>query len=200
VTWTKALRKQHLKRRHYEDHKWWSTSIKQSPKHEESVATGELSGWEHRTVRCHTAGLSGAARNASTFCFDLIDDSNPFNQVLVKNVVIETCSYEIAMENEQLRQEVARIGKGLYGKKSKAKQTQPPQDNTAAWVNKLGEGETVVCRLCRKKGHMSYQCKVKIGEKQKKRPTSKISNTYIKKVDKRALHHIWSRRKIMERW
>jgi hypothetical protein len=30
------------------------------------------------------------------------------------------------MENEQLRQEVARLGKALYDKKGKAKQTQPP--------------------------------------------------------------------------
>jgi hypothetical protein len=42
-------------------------------------------------------------KDASTCCFDLIDDSNPCNQVLVKNVVIETCSDEIAMENEQLK-------------------------------------------------------------------------------------------------
>jgi hypothetical protein len=42
-------------------------------------------------------------KDASTSCFDLIDDSNPCNQVLVKNVVIETCSDEIAMENEQLK-------------------------------------------------------------------------------------------------
>jgi hypothetical protein len=59
-------------------------------------------------------------------CFDLIDNSNPCNQVLVKNVVIETCSDEIAMENEQLKQEVARLGKALYDKKGKAKQIQPP--------------------------------------------------------------------------
>jgi hypothetical protein len=57
-----------------------------------------------------------------TSCFDLIDDSNPCNQVLVKNVVIETCLDEIAMENEQLKQEVARLGKPLYDKKVKAKQ------------------------------------------------------------------------------
>jgi hypothetical protein len=50
-------------------------------------------------------------KDASTSCFDLIDNSNPCNQVLVKNVVIETCSDEIAMENEQLKQEVAHIGK-----------------------------------------------------------------------------------------
>jgi hypothetical protein len=43
-------------------------------------------------------------KNASASYFDLIDDSNLCNQVLVKNVVIETCSYEIAMENEQLKQ------------------------------------------------------------------------------------------------
>jgi hypothetical protein len=40
-------------------------------------------------------------KDASTSCFDLIDNSNPCNQVLVKNVVIERCSDEIAMENEQ---------------------------------------------------------------------------------------------------
>jgi hypothetical protein len=44
-------------------------------------------------------------KDASTSCFDLIDNCNPCNQVLVKNVVIETCSDEIAMENEQLKQE-----------------------------------------------------------------------------------------------
>jgi hypothetical protein len=65
-------------------------------------------------------------KDVSTSCFDLIDDSNPCNQVLVKNVVIETCSNEIAMENEQLKQEVARLGKALYDKKGKAKQIQPP--------------------------------------------------------------------------
>jgi hypothetical protein len=30
-------------------------------------------------------------KDASTSCFDLIDDYNPCNQVLVKNGVIETC-------------------------------------------------------------------------------------------------------------
>jgi hypothetical protein len=128
-------------------------------------------------------------KDASTSCFDLIDDSNPCNQVLVKNVVIETCSDEIAMENEQLKQEVARLGKALYDKKGKAKQIQTPQDNTTAGVNKPVEGETLICRLCHKEGHKSYQCKVKIGEKQrqnlKQKPTSKISNTCINKVDKK---------------
>jgi FtsZ-binding cell division protein ZapB len=60
-------------------------------------------------------------KDASTPCFDLIDDSKPCNQVLVKNVVIETCSDEIAMENEQLKQEVTHLGKALYDKKGKAK-------------------------------------------------------------------------------
>jgi hypothetical protein len=31
-------------------------------------------------------------QDASTYCFDLIDDSNPCNQVLVENVVIENMS------------------------------------------------------------------------------------------------------------
>jgi hypothetical protein len=129
-------------------------------------------------------------KDASTSCFDLIDDSNPCNQVLVKNVVIETCSDEIAMENEQLKQEVARLGKVLYDKKGKAKQIQPPQDNTTAGVNKPVEGETMICRLCHKEGHKSYQCKAKTGDKQKQKlkqkPTRKISNTYINKVFKKA--------------
>jgi hypothetical protein len=121
---------------------------------------------------------------------DLIDNYNPCNQVLVKNVVIVTCSNEIAMENEQLKQEVAHLGKALYDKKDKAKQIQPPQDNTTAGVNKPVEGETVICRMCHKEGHKSYQCKAKTRDKQKKKlkqkPTSKISNTYINKVDKKA--------------
>jgi hypothetical protein len=65
----------------------------------------------------------------------------PTNQVLVKSIVVETCSNEVAKENEQLRQEVARLGKALYNKKGKAKQIQPPQDNTTAGVNKPVEGE-----------------------------------------------------------
>jgi hypothetical protein len=129
-------------------------------------------------------------KDASTHCFDLIDDSNPCNQVLVKNVIIETCSDEIAMENEKLKQEVARLGKAFYDKKGKAKQIQPPQDNTTAGVNKPVEGETVICRLCQKEGHKSFQCKAMTKDKQKQKlkqkPTSKISNTYISKVDKKA--------------
>jgi hypothetical protein len=83
---------------------------------------------------------------------------------------------------------VARPGKALYDKKAKAKQIQPPQDNTTVGVNKHVEGETIVCRLCHKEGHKSYQCKAMTGDKQKRKlkqkPSSKISNTYINKVDK----------------
>jgi hypothetical protein len=42
-------------------------------------------------------------KDASTSCFDLIDNSNPCNQVLVENIVVETCSNDVAMENEQLK-------------------------------------------------------------------------------------------------
>jgi NAD-dependent dihydropyrimidine dehydrogenase PreA subunit len=128
-------------------------------------------------------------KDASTSCFDLIDDSNTCNQVLVENIIVETCSDEVAKENEQLRQEVARLGKALYDKKGKAKQIRPPQDNTTEGVNKPMEGETVICRLCHMEGHKSFQCKAMIGDKQrqklKQKPSSKISNTYIKKVDKK---------------
>jgi FtsZ-binding cell division protein ZapB len=142
-------------------------------------------------------------KDASTSCFDLIDDSNPCNQVLVENIVVETCSDEVAKENEQLRQEVARLGKALYDKKVKAKQIQPPQDNTTAGVNKPMEGETVICRLCHQEGHMSLQCKAKTGDKQrqklKQKPTSKISNTYINKVDKKVATPYLIKKKRIER-
>jgi hypothetical protein len=90
------------------------------------------------------------------------------------------------MENEKLKQEVARLEKAFYDKKGKAKQIQPPQDYTTARVNKPVEGKTVICRLCHKEGHKSFQCKAKTGDKQKQKPTIKISNTYINKLDKKA--------------
>jgi hypothetical protein len=121
-------------------------------------------------------------KDASTSCFDLFDDSNPCNHVLVENIVVETCLNEVAKENEQLRQEMDRLGKALYDKKGKAKQIHPPQDNTPSGVNKPVKGETVICRLCHKEGHKSYQCKAKTGDKKKQKPTSKISNTYINNV------------------
>jgi hypothetical protein len=54
------------------------------------------------------------------------------------------------------------------------------------------EGETVICRLCHKEGHKSFQCKAKTEDRQKQKQklkqktTSKIYNTYINKVDKKA--------------
>jgi hypothetical protein len=48
----------------------------------------------------------------------------------------------------------------------------------------------VICRLCHMECHKSFQCKAITGDKQrqklKQKPSSKISNTYIKKVDKKA--------------
>jgi hypothetical protein len=129
-------------------------------------------------------------KGASTSRFYLIDDSNPCNQVLVRNVVIETCSNEIAMEGEQLRQEVARLVKALYDKKGKTKQTQPPQDNTTARVNKPVEGEIVVCGLCHKEDHKSYQCKVKPRESKRKRQQTRSPTPTSTRWTKRPLHHI----------
>jgi GH18 family chitinase len=80
---------------------------------------------------------------------------------------------------------VACLGKALYDKKGKAKQTQLRQDNTSTGVNKHDEGETMVCWLCHKEGHKSYQHKAKTRGEKEKKPTSKISNTYINKVDKK---------------
>jgi hypothetical protein len=64
---------------------------------------------------------------------------------------------------------VSCLGKALYDKKGKAKQIQPPQDNTIAGVNKPVERKNVICRICNKEGHKSYQCKAKTRDKQKQK-------------------------------
>ena len=51
-------------------------------------------------------------KDASTSCNDLCLDSPLCNQVCVEKVV-DTYTQEVAMENEQLKQEVARLTKGL---------------------------------------------------------------------------------------
>ena len=54
-------------------------------------------------------------------------------------------------------------------------------------MKKLDEGQTVVCYVCHKEGHKSYECKVQNGggAKKEKKQTSKLSNTYTNKVDKK---------------
>jgi hypothetical protein len=49
------------------------------------------------------------------------------------------------MENEQLKQEVARLTKDLIQVQGKMGQTQLHQDNTVKGVKKLDEGQNVVC-------------------------------------------------------
>ena len=92
------------------------------------------------------------------------------------------------MENEQLNQEVTRLTKDLTQVKGKMDQAQHHQDNTVKRVKKLDEEQTVVCYVCHKEGHKSYECKVKNGggAKKEKKQTSKLSNTYTNKVDKKA--------------
>ena len=52
-------------------------------------------------------------KDASTSCNDLCLDSRLCNQVCVEKVVVDTCTQDVAMENEQLKQEVARHHQGL---------------------------------------------------------------------------------------
>ena len=73
------------------------------------------------------------------------------------------------MENEQLKQKVARLTKNLTQVKGKTKQAQLHQDYTVKEVKKLNEGQTVVCYVCHKEGHKSYECKVKNGRGEKKK-------------------------------
>ena len=77
------------------------------------------------------------------------------------------------MENEQLKQEVARLTKDLTQVKGKTEQAQLYQDNTVKGVKKLDEGQTVVCYVCHKEGHKYYECNVKNGGVAKKKEKSK---------------------------
>ena len=63
-------------------------------------------------------------KNASTFCNDLCLDSPFCNQVCFEKVVVKTCTQEIALENEQLKQEVARLTKDLTQVQGKMEQIQ----------------------------------------------------------------------------
>ena len=79
------------------------------------------------------------------------------------------------MENEQLKQEVAHLTKDLTEVKGKAKQAQLHQDNTIKGVKKLDERQTMVCYVCHKEGHKSYECKVKNGGGEKKEKKQKAN-------------------------
>ena len=63
-------------------------------------------------------------KDASTSRNDLCLDSSLCNQVCIKKVVVDTCTQEVAMENEQLKQEVARLTKDLTQVKCKMEQAQ----------------------------------------------------------------------------
>jgi hypothetical protein len=85
---------------------------------------------------------------------------------------------------------VARLGKALYDKKVKAKQTQHQSDNTTAEVNKPVDGEIMVCWLCHKEGHKSYQCKVKTVEKQKQSQQERSPTPTLTRWTKRWIYLI----------
>ena len=91
-------------------------------------------------------------QDACNSCNDLCLDSSFCNQVCVEKVIVDTCTQEVAKENEELKQEVARLIKDLTQVKGKAKQAQLHQDNTVKRVKKLDEGQTMVCYVCHKKG------------------------------------------------
>ena len=79
-------------------------------------------------------------KDASTSCNDLCLDSPLCNQVCVEKVDVDTCTQEVTIENEQLKQEVARLTKDLTQVQGKTEQTQLHQDNTIKGVKKLDEG------------------------------------------------------------
>ena len=89
-------------------------------------------------------------KDASTSYNDLCLDSPLCNQVCIEKIVVETCTQEVKKENEQLKQEVARLTKDFTQVKGKTKQAQLHQDNTVKGVKKLDKGQTMVCYVCHK--------------------------------------------------
>ena len=63
-----------------------------------------------------------------------------YNQVRVEKVVVDTCTQDVTIENEQLKQEVACLTKDLTQVKDETEQAQLHQDNTVKGVKKLDEG------------------------------------------------------------
>ena len=98
--------------------------------------------------------------DTSTSCLDLIDESNPCNEKCFENIVVESCDDLIAKENDELKQEVQRLMKGLARLKGKSIESnaQLSQDNREDMVKRLEKGSTVTCSKCRKKGHKSNKC------------------------------------------
>ena len=111
--------------------------------------------------------------DASTSCNNLCLDSPLCNQVCIEKVVVETCTQEVTLENEQLKQEVACLTKYLTQVQGKMEQTQLHQDNTVKGVKKVDEGQTVVFYMCHKEGNKSYEYKVKNGEELRKKRETK---------------------------
>ena len=64
-------------------------------------------------------------KDASTSCNDLCNLSSPIcDQVCFEKVVVETCTQEVALENEKLKQEVAHLTKDLTQVKGMTEQAQ----------------------------------------------------------------------------
>jgi len=63
---------------------------------------------------------SNSKVDASTSCFDLIDESNPCNEKSYENVVVESYDNLIDKENDELKQEVQRLMKDLASLKGKS--------------------------------------------------------------------------------
>ena len=56
-------------------------------------------------------------KDVSTSCNDLCLDSPLCNQACVEKAIVDTCTQEVAKENEQLKQEVARLTKDFDSSK-----------------------------------------------------------------------------------
>jgi predicted nuclease with TOPRIM domain len=135
--------------------------------------------------------------DASTYCIDLIDES--CSPSCNENVVVETCDYLIAKENDELKQEVKWLQERLANLMGKGKndeeqvdifqdmktKVQHSQDNRDPVVKKLEKGAIVTCYKCHGEGHKFYKCpqfvkKMYKGAKKKLNATIKSSLIYTK--------------------
>jgi hypothetical protein len=83
-------------------------------------------------------------KDASTSCIYLIELDLPMcNYACVEDVITYSCSRDIAMENEYLKQDVVCLTYDLVLVKGKTEQIQPHRDNTVKGVKKLNKGALV---------------------------------------------------------
>ena len=144
-------------------------------------------------------------KDTSTSCNDFCLDSSLCNHVFVEKVIIDICTQEVAMENEQLKQEVAHLTKDLIQVQGKTEQSQLHQITPSREWRSLMKDKPWFATCDTRKITSPMSARWRMGEelrrkRKTKKEASKLTNTYTNKVDKKASTPYLSWRRKMTRW